>query len=305
MPILHSATDVIVAFEAFGVNYKRARACGVKEVKIPDTFYTHHFSQDYTFHNWIEDSRADEDLITLLKSVFGTVPYVAEIFDAYQREYDRPLTINYQNRPCIGLGLASDKIFDSVAFSFYHSDWELHNYTVSITSIVEGDNGELLEITENCNAKNISTIEHVLIHQEFINGKVAPTIQNGRELWHRRAELFPNLEFCASVKSQMENLTANNLQFQQIIERLFDLQNTAIDFNGNPIQPNDFPTKTSKESVSRERDLSDKLTIMCPDGSYRLFSWHSRYTPGAGRIHFFPFENHNHILVGYIGKKIQ
>ena len=51
-------------------------------------------------------------------------------------------------------------------------------------------------------------------------------------------------------------------------------------------------------------DLAAARTFLCPDGEERLFSWHVRYTPGAGRIHFLPLGPREGCLIGYIGHKL-
>ena len=47
-----------------------------------------------------------------------------------------------------------------------------------------------------------------------------------------------------------------------------------------------LPSKFTPESESRLKDFSHKLTFICPDGFTRLFSLHSRFTPGAERVYF-------------------
>lgn len=304
LPKLHSENAVVDSFKEFGEYYKYARDCGIREIRVQSNFEKFEFTNGYSFYNWINDKRADQDLITLLKSAIFTVPFIDEIFNTYQQEHDNPIEIRFQGNTCFGLGLASDKIFNSIAFSFDFTNWNLPNYSVEITNISERGDGELVEETVDANAKNISAIDHVNTHQEFINKIVTNTIPNGLVLWQRREELFPNLVFCNSVESQIQNLDLNNPTFTQVIGRLFDLQNTANKFDGTPIKPTDFPTLTTPESESRRQKLKKDFTIMCPDGQARFFSWHSRYTPGAGRIHFIAFENQRLIIVGYIGQKI-
>lgn len=292
-------------FQKFGDYYQRARIAGIREIKISDNFYTYLLAPGYTFNHWLGDNRADEDLKTLLKNVLGTLPYINQIFEDYQREYDRPLTILYNGSNCIGLGLSSDKIFNSIAFSFESNEWNLSTYPVQITSIQEANNGELEEYTESATARNISNVPHTEVHRQFINSNVINTVLSGRELWEKREDLFPNLIFCESVRSQIISIPANSISFAQIIGRLFDLQNSAIRFDNTPPKPIDFLTKTTPESNGRIQDFGNRLTILCPDKQNRLFSWHARYTPGAGRIHIFPIKSERRIVVGYIGQKIQ
>lgn len=305
LPNLETQLDVITEMQLFGEIYKEARDCGITEIKIQEAFFTHHFCNGYSFYQWIEDRRADEDLRTLFKSIFGSVPSVDSLLEDYRIENDQPLKIEYLNQPCVGMGLASDKIFDSLAFSFDSNNWNLPTYTIAITSILEDDNGDLIEVIEEANTKNISSREHVNIYRDTIQENIIKVIQNGFQIWLKRANLFPNLEFCNSVRAKIEGLIPENIESLPILNSLFDLQNTARKFNGTPVGPQDFPTKTSPESTRRIQALGQRLIFACPDGENRLFSWHSRFTPGAGRIHFVSFENKKIILIGYIGQKIQ
>lgn len=305
LPILHSAEEVITLFEGFKEYYKRAQTVGIREVKVQDAFFTYQLAPGYNFYDWTSDKRADEDLRTLLKSVFGTAPSVDFIFENYQKGNDTPLEIKSEGQPSIGLGLASDKMFNTVAFSFNAQVWHLSSYIVHITATIEGDDdGNLSEITYTAKSRNISSSLHVDTHQNFINEKVVSTIESGAQLWHNRKSFFPNLVFCASTRQQIESLDIQSLQFDQIIQRLFDLQNVAADFDGTLIRPEMFPTKTSPESTTRENKLAAQLTFKCPDGVDRLFTWHCRFTPNAGRIHFIAYEQQKICLIGYIGQKI-
>ena len=193
---------------------------------------------------------------------------------------------------------------DSLTFSYNAPQWNLDQYRITVKVLEESEDGELEEIIKAGITKNISIQAHVNTHRDFINSKITKTIFNGRELWLKRTELFPNLRFCDSVRPQIEYMDQNTLGFQQIIDRLFDLQTAAAHFNRIPINPGVFPTKTTPESDGRIELLKGKLNFMCPDGEYRKFSWHCRYTPNAGRIHFIADVTLNQCLIGYIGQKI-
>jgi len=305
LPHLPLDTNVIDAFNNFGEYYLVARSCGIREIKIDNNFFNHQFAPGYSFYQWMEDKRADEDLRTLLKGVLGSLPFVEDIFETYEQQHGVALEFKYKGAPCVGLGLASDIIFNSFAFSFTSANWNLPSYTISVTAVAESNDGEVSSMELSGNTKNIASLGHVATHRQFIFDGVKATIQSGRELWSNRANLFPNLNFCNSVEAQIRYMDAQTPHFQHIIDRLFDLQNIASLFTGNPIKPDDFPTRTTPESESRRKALKQELTFIDPNGNPRFCEWHSRYSPGPGRIHFFPFENDQIILVGYIGPKIQ
>jgi len=303
LPNMPAKEDVITLFSALGECYKDCRVIGMREIKVNSTFYNHQFAPNYTFLHWISDHNADEDLRILLKSVMGSVPFVDEILVKYENDNGIILKMEYNDQACIGLGLACDILFNSVALSYDALKWSLDRYPVSVTIAGEDNEGNIVEDVKPGIALNISSDAHAVIHQKFITSKVKNTIANGKELWLKKDELFPNLIFCESVREQIAYLNSNSLGFTPIVDRLFDLQNTAINCTGVGVKPSDFPTLTTPESDSRLRDFKQQLTIKCPDGIQRLFSWHSRFTPGAGRIHFIPYEQKNIFVIGSIANQ--
>jgi len=150
--------------------------------------------------------------------------------------------------------------------------------------------------------KHASKTEHITQHNKWIVLRIRSGIINGEELWRKRNELFPSLEFCGNVENQLKELSG--LYLNQAIKKLFELelyfQNSAINFFNADL----IPSKATQESESRKTEFRRKLTFLCPDGINRLFSWHLRMTPGAERLHFFPKIKERKFIVGYIGPKI-
>lgn len=257
-----------------------------KEIKIHSSFFSSEFAENYNFLQWLSDEHVDTDLRTLLKSVIGSVPYIDLIIEEYEEQNQNALEMYFHDKSCLGLGLASNVIFNTVTFSFESNNWNGIQYPVIVQLLTQNEEGNLEVQEEEGISRNISSIEHVEAHADFIISETTSQIEDGRELWARREELFPNLRFCTQVKNQLSVYYYNTLGFQQIIARLISLQDVASKLNGIPIKPEDFQTKTTRESETRLRLFENELTILCPDGKYRLFDWHVRFTPGAGRIHF-------------------
>ena len=304
LPALHSEIEVIALFQQLGNCYKSLRNYGVTDIVIGQNFYEHQFTTQYYYYNWIKDKRPDEDLKTLLKSVIGSVFPVENILIQYEKENNKALEMSVNGTACIGLGLASELIFDTISISYNNGNWTNANYDISILNVEEDENGELKEIEDISVVKNISTLDHVETHQEFLMDETKESIQNGRDLWIRRTNIFPNLIFGIEVEKQISHFADSDLGFQQIIKRLFELQNVASEFNGNPIEPEIFPTKTTPESDGREKKLKTKLHFKDANNNVKSFTWHCRFTPSAGRIYFIAYENDKKILIGYIGNKI-
>lgn len=286
------------SFKNFGDCMKILRNFGITAIRVPADLGNHCFLHGISYYHIIQDNSIieDEDLRTLMKSVLGTLFPEKDIEDIYHIT-----DMSIDNIPCKGLGIASESVTNSVAVSFTHNNWNSSAYTVSITMLDDEANPEIfLSQTRNvCNENQCNTHKNSLLKQKLFQ------IQTGNELWLKRNELFPNLKFCEGVKTQMRTLKNATSELRQVIIKLYELQLVASQcIAGKGIQEEDFTSKVTYESKARERDFKDKLTFLCPDEKEHLCSWHARYTPGAGRIHFFPVENEQIFYIAYIGPKI-
>lgn len=294
-PVRESAQE---AFRNFGKCMKVLSNLGITSLRVPANLGNHCFLHGIPYYHIIQDSSLieDEDLRTLMKSALGTLLQEKEIEDVYYI-----IDMNVNNIPCKGLGIASENVTNSVAVSFTHEQWNLSAYTVSITLLDE----EALPESFLSKTRNVCDESQCHLHQDALLRQKLFQIQTGNELWLKRNELFPNLQFCENVKAQMKALKNGTSELRQVIIKLNELQAVASRCTTEKgIQESDFTSKVTYESKSRERTLHDKLTFLCPDGKEHLCSWHARYTPGAGRIHFYPVESNQVFYIAYIGPKI-
>jgi hypothetical protein len=101
----------------------------------------------------------------------------------YQEETARELGISY--------------LLDNLAISFNSAPkWNSSCLNLEFTSLDE--NGELIDTQIKVNHASLEI--HIEKHQHWIKQRIRLTINNGKELWHRRGELFPDLKFCESVR---------------------------------------------------------------------------------------------------------
>lgn len=165
------------------------------------------------------------------------------------------------------------------------------------------EDDEISETTQE--VKHSSKPIHIEILNDWIKLKTKPSIANGTLLWLKRSIFFPNLFFCENVRSQIIYLNDCHPEFIRITKRLFELEECCRKWDRGYFNVKALPSKVTPESASRLQELKVKLTFLCPDNIDRLFSLHSRYTPGAGRIYLFPENNLGKIFIGYIGHKIE
>lgn len=142
--------------------------------------------------------------------------------------------------------------------------------------------------------------EHLKDHIEWFRDRLRKEVLDGATLWSKREELFPNLQFCDSVKDQLLNLRAGDAMLTPIEKRLSDLQAYAATWIDGAFDSDQIACKATPESEATLNQYAQERTFTCPDGQDRIFSWHVRLTPLAWRIHFYPSKP-GQVIVGYVG----
>lgn len=301
---LSTAPDRFVArtrFQALGeLLSKSAESRGLGEIKVANQFFSHNFASDYTFYQWTDDKDVDQDFRTLLKSRITTTPVIDDMLLEKEHTASSLFQCLHEGTIALGLGAASPYFFDSIAISMHHNvyDWNL--------SFVE-TNVQILEtetINEQvCSVRHALGHSHLEVHDEWIKTKLRPSVPNGKVLWLKRGDLYPNLIFCAQVQSQLAKYSGKQPEFIQLQKRLDELEDYAAKREAGHFDPEELPSKVSPESATRSETFANELTQQCPDGVVRFFDWHSRFTPGAGRIHFYPLEESKAIIIGSIANQ--
>lgn len=166
-----------------------------------------------------------------------------------------------------------------------------------------GDTNPLVEKQEEI--FHASRREHLLEHVDWIKNRLRIQVSDGLELWNRRQELFPSLDFCEDVSKQIQNICSGNPILAQVAKRLFELDTCCQAWTSGSFNLDNLPCKATPESESRLKQFQTELTFKCPDSQNRLFSLHVRMTPGAWRLYFSTDMGPGKILIGYVGLKIE
>lgn len=286
-------------FEALGRLYKQAAEKGLGEIKVSAVFFAQPFAEAYSFFQWTNDRDFDPDIRLLLKSRITTTPVIEDMLREKEAGSGKMFECRYEGQTANGLGAASEYMFDSVAISIAaDAVWDKSSVAVEVV-LIQGDG--LLETA--CDVRHLYQVGHLDAHAGWFDAQRRPRIPNGQVLWLRRNELFPGLIFCEHVRGQVAAFSANQPEFIQLQKRLFDLAEYAARRPAGIFQADALPSKVTPESDTRKRDFANELIHQCPDGVSRLFDWHSRFTPGAWRLHFYPLEDSNRIIVGNIANQ--
>lgn len=208
------------------------------------------------------------------------------------------LSAKCDGRDAVGLTLASDDLNKGVALSFSHAGWDEKVYNLQLEVLDE--NGDVREQTTT--AANASTEESLRFYDELFSTSSIQVPETGKLLLFELANTFPCLEFSAGAKNFIRRCQSK-VTTAQIFWKLYDLNKVASVLGGKPFEKMMFASKASPESATR--DSMSELNVLFEDGIVRHCSWHLRYTPGAGRIHFSSDAGDGKtIYVGYVGLKI-
>lgn len=240
-----------------------------------------------------DKSLVDEDMKSVLINRLETLEPEDELEDKHMT-----FSMKYEDKNCKGLGWASIELENTIALSLHPKIWERSFYDLAITRL--NDDAEKYEV--NTTTRNITTKGHIETHRDFLSS-IRSIPRNGKILANTLAESFPNLVFSKPAVIQIKEIKSEDTTIQ-VYFRLQDLQRAAAIYNEH-CSPQDFTTKASPESDTRERLYSSQLTAQFEGNKSYLCSWHLRFTPGAGRIHFYHEPTEKKIYVGYIGAKIQ
>lgn len=281
--------------------YKRTCESGFHSFRISGQALQQNLAIGYTLYNWVFDRTADEIARNLFLTEISNHQFIDKIIDQKSTDERRLFEFKYNGIEVRGLGAAC--LFDSLAISLDNdNEWDKISIAINIASLsFETDN----VVNETKEVKHGSKPEHIEYLNSWILNKKKMSITDGTVLWETKSELFPRLIFCQATKNQLTCLKESNPGFVQIKHILFALDNYCANWGNGPFTPRSFSHEPVPESDTRETQLRTQLTIVCPDGKGRFFSWHFKFTPGPGRIHFVFDELNKICYIGHIGRKIE
>jgi hypothetical protein len=278
---------------------RQAAELGVKPIiRTHSQFYADLLAQNYSLSDWLVDRNVNKDIQRFILTT-AKAPFLEDIQNSEIENKNSLSEFYYEGKLTEGLGIAY--LLETLAISLISEKcWNCSCLELEVRQIDENEKISTVT-TEIIHA---SCEAHIQEHTNWIQNRICTGVKDGIELWNRKGELFPNLEFCESVKKQLENIRTRQLELQPVIKALFELQNCSKNWNNGAFSTQGYSIETSGESEPTLNQYSKQRTFRCPDGEERLFEQHVKLRVCNWRIHFLPENPNKAIIVGYIGRHL-
>jgi hypothetical protein len=198
-----------------------------------------------------------------------------------------------------GLGLAH--LIGGFAISFSHDQqWHVERVPLIRSQLEENDDNNVELKTEQVHTPHAALLDHVTVHRTWLMEACRQAVRDGLDLWQRRAELFPRLDFLPRVEAQFRAILPGHPWFAATIERLKELDAAVHSWDPTSASSPNWPCLVTPEHEMRK--LLCKFADL--DEVVRCFDLHARFTPGEGRIHFRLDAARRRAIIAHVGMKL-
>ena len=265
-------------------------------LRILTTFNNLPLCPEYHVFDWINDPRVPREQTLFLLTQTTRYPFLDEASGAI-RYQDELVDVRYQGKMSDALCFAYQ--FEAPLLSIFHAPWDSAFITCNCEELI----GDTLAPLRPVSLPNLADASHFQVHADWIQSCKQRSIGSSRDLWERRDVLFPHLTFCPAVEGQLNKLRPHEPRFQQVINKLFDMEVYFANWIVGGFTPDAFP-KCNPVSPETLRRYREHYLYQTENGQDVLASWHLYLTPGKGRLYFDPDSSSRQGIVCYLGDKL-
>lgn len=238
-------------------------------------------------------SGRDLERVRYLRTLQSRTPFAAPI-----SENDSSL-VEYRWYGSLTEGLGLADAYDSLCVSFtYAGSWDTALVPLERTSLEESDSGDVEAVTRDVKVRHASSRSHIDGHRAWLVERETGDLLTGAQLWRERESVFDRLRFLPSVENQVLGLEPAVVG--PVRTCLMELNEAAKDWRPDVGKAPAWRTKVTGEGETRKRLCYFKDL----DGELRLFDYHARFTPTAGRIHLRLDAAERVLVIAHIGQKL-
>ncbi|MFE9646432.1 hypothetical protein ACFYO0_20450 [Streptomyces sp. NPDC006365] len=210
-----------------------------------------------------------------------------------------PLDVEYRHDGVTVAGLGGAHLMDGLGISLpVHACWDAAMLPLECEQLVEAEDGSTDTRVGDVEVRHVSAERHLHDHLAWMRTSRDTAAHTGAQLWERRAELFPHLQFLPRVEADLRGLP--QVWVGPVRKRLVELEEAVAEWDpqARPEGPR-WRSWVTGEHQGRRRHC--QFTDL--DGQLEFFDTHSRFTPDEGRVHFRLVPEDKAVRVAYLGRK--
>ena len=246
---------------------RQATTTGVKRVlRTSNEIHSVEIAPNYPISKWRNDPEVNRDERLFFKTLITKAPFWNDVAEEFKDRFDLS-QVWFETEEAQGLGFAL--IIDGLAISL-NSDPKWNQSKLSITIRQLDEYEEVID--RKTKVIHASCRDSVKKHTLWIETRIRSTIKDGKELWQRRQELFPNLEFCDIVQKQLEKILYGQLELQPVVKTLLIIQTYCQTWTSSSFNIETSILEYSPESIQtlNNQKYKKQREFICPDGSKSL-----------------------------------
>jgi hypothetical protein len=249
---------------------------------------------EYSIAKWRNDPDVERELKSFLRSLNNRSPYCDNTIAAIQAQFDLA-DVSFNGQQSEGLRFAA--ITQSIAISLASSPkWDKSTLLLDLEEI-EPD-GEI--IFSEIEIKHASFKRHIEEIIPWIKKQISSDIEDGKQLWVNRSNLFDRIEFCDCVEKQLTDILAGDPKLIHIVNVFSTLNQKCQSWDAGSLCLEGLDESGESESTMNNSNFRKKRTFRCPDGQERVFERHIKLKVFNWRIHFLA-ESSGRVIIGYVG----
>ena len=277
---------------------RAAHRLGIKKTLcVPRHLRQTTLAPSYVIEQWLRDTDAvikEEIQYFLMVATKG--PYLEQIWQVLTEH--NSFECRFAGQVAYGLGVAF--LLPTFAIGLGTTDDAISTVAIDVAYIDGND-----VVGETVDIRCMTRTAHLEEFEPFIRNALEAeySIAHGRDLWHRRSELYPGFQFCESARESIEALGANDPKLNHLVRHLGAMK----DCFGSWVSGNFSLTgvEWSYESGQTMAHITygPMRNFVCPDGTTRSFSAHSKIRAFNLRIYFHAeMQGTDRVLfIGYFG----
>jgi hypothetical protein len=268
------------------------------------SFYQIPLWDGYNIDNWLGDHDIDDDLKDKFKIIVGTFPLFKGEEIVASEEFERSeFRYYYEGSDEQVFGLGAAHIYTTLAISLNsHACWQNTSLPLKHYFVKHDETDDTVDI-QTRHFHDLTTFD---THLEWWQKLSVANLETSKELWEKRKDFFPHLEFSPEVEAQIKKLGFSKFLYQ-VIDRL-----KSLDQYANIWKEGNFEVSAVNESTNLNISTESDQTIN-RFGTLRKFTilgkgkeiFHLHIKTGDLRFHFLADQATHKIHIGYIGKHLR